>query len=98
MVPICRPAIAPSSSSASSRLASAWAARAASTWPASVRRLPRRIELDPFLEDEIFGVAKPGLAPLKKGALAPAKLAEFMLLAREPGSSSQQIIDEELRA
>src|SRR5439155_18169552 len=49
-----------------------------------------RIELEPFLEDEIIGVAKRGLAPLKKGALAPAKLSEFMLLAREPGSSSQQ--------
>src|SRR5213592_116312 len=57
-----------------------------------------RIELEPFLEDEIIGVAKRGLAPLKKGALAPAKLSEFMLLAREPGSSSQRVIDEELRA
>src|SRR5436190_13656136 len=56
-----------------------------------------RIKLDPFLEDEIVGVAKPGLAPLKHGALAPAKLGEFMLLAREPGSSSQQVIDQELR-
>jgi molybdate transport repressor ModE-like protein len=56
-----------------------------------------RIELEPFLEDEIVGVAKPGLAPLKSGALAPAKLTEFMLLAREPGSSSQQMIDDELR-
>jgi molybdate transport repressor ModE-like protein len=57
-----------------------------------------RIELEPFLEDEVVGVAKPGLAPLKNGALAPSKLAEFMLLAREPGSSSQQVIDAELRA
>src|ERR671935_830236 len=57
-----------------------------------------RIELDPFLEDEIVGVAKPGLVPLKDGAVAPARLAEFMLLAREPGSSSQQAIDGELRA
>jgi molybdate transport repressor ModE-like protein len=57
-----------------------------------------RIQLEPFLEDEIVGVAKPGLAPLKKGALAPTRLAEFMLLAREPGSGSQQVIDEELRA
>ena len=57
-----------------------------------------RIELDPFLEDEIVGVAKPGLAPLKNGALTPTKLAEFMLLAREPGSSSQEVIDDELRA
>jgi molybdate transport repressor ModE-like protein len=57
-----------------------------------------RIELEPFLEDEIVGVAKPGLVPFKKGALAPTKLAEFMLLARERGSSSQQTINEELRA
>src|SRR5207253_680517 len=57
-----------------------------------------RIELEPFLEDEIVGVAKPGLVPLKNGAAAPAQLSEFLLLAREPGSSSQQIIDEELRA
>jgi LysR family transcriptional regulator, low CO2-responsive transcriptional regulator len=57
-----------------------------------------RIELEPFLEDEIVGVTKPGLAPLKKGALAPAGLADFMLLSREPGSSSQRFIDEELLA
>jgi molybdate transport repressor ModE-like protein len=57
-----------------------------------------RIALDPFLEDEIVGVAKPGLVPLTKGAVKPARLTEFMLLAREPGSSSQRAIDEELRA
>jgi molybdate transport repressor ModE-like protein len=56
-----------------------------------------RIELEPFLEDEIVGVAKPGLAPLKKGALVPARLQDFMLLAREAGSSSQRAIDEELQ-
>src|SRR6058998_3584375 len=44
-----------------------------------------RIELEPFLEDEIVGVAKPGFAPLKSGSLAPARLSEFLLLAREPG-------------
>ena len=60
-------------------------------------RADERIELEPFLEDEIVGVAKPGLAPLKKGVIAPARLSEFMLLARETGSSSQQTIDEELR-
>jgi molybdate transport repressor ModE-like protein len=57
-----------------------------------------RIELQPFLEDEVVGVAKPGLAPLRGGRLAPARLADFMLLSRERGSSSQQVIDEELRA
>jgi molybdate transport repressor ModE-like protein len=56
------------------------------------------IELDPFLEDEIVGVAKPGLAPLTKGRLATAQLSKFMLLAREPGSSSQRAIDDELHA
>src|SRR5438445_1146429 len=56
-----------------------------------------RIELEPFLEDEIVGVAKPGLAPLRKGTLAPARLTEFLLLAREPGSSSQRAVDNELR-
>jgi molybdate transport repressor ModE-like protein len=61
-------------------------------------RAHKRIELEPFLEDEIVGVAKPGLVPLENGALALARLGEFMLLAREPGSSSQQTIDEELRA
>src|SRR5213595_3858220 len=34
-----------------------------------------RIQLDPFLEDEVVGVAKPGLAPLKNGRLALARLA-----------------------
>src|SRR6266511_770568 len=57
-----------------------------------------RITLEPFLEDEIVGVAKPGLAPLRHGRLATARLSEFMLLSREPGSSSRAIIDAELRA
>jgi molybdate transport repressor ModE-like protein len=57
-----------------------------------------RIELEPFLEDEIVGVAKAGLLPLRNGKLAPARLSEFMLLARERGSSSQRFVDEELRA
>jgi LysR family transcriptional regulator, low CO2-responsive transcriptional regulator len=56
-----------------------------------------RIELSPFLEDEIIGVAKPGYAPLKNGVLALAKLSDFMVLSREPGSSSQLMIDKELR-
>jgi molybdate transport repressor ModE-like protein len=57
-----------------------------------------RIELEPFLEDELVGVAKPGLAPLRNGKLAPAHLAKFLLLSREPGSSSQRMIDVELRS
>lgn len=56
-----------------------------------------RIVLDPFLEDEIVGFAKPGSVPLKNGKLAPARLSDFMLLSREPGSSSQQLANAELR-
>jgi LysR family transcriptional regulator, low CO2-responsive transcriptional regulator len=57
-----------------------------------------RIVLEPFLEDEIVGVAKPGLAPLDEGRLEPARLADYMLLAREPGSSSRRVVSAELRA
>lgn len=57
-----------------------------------------RIELEPFLEDEIVGVAKPGVLPLRNGALATGRLPELMLLSREPGSSSQRAIDDEIRS
>src|SRR5256884_5088357 len=40
-------------------------------------RADDRIELAPFLEDEVVGVARPGLAALKNGSLAPARLSEF---------------------
>src|SRR3989442_1591617 len=57
-----------------------------------------RIQLDPFLEDEVVGVAKPGLAPLAEGAVAPERLADFLLLEREAGSGTQRLVDDELRA
>jgi molybdate transport repressor ModE-like protein len=52
-----------------------------------------RIALEPFLEDEIVGVARPRTLPLQHGRVAPERLSEHMLLAREPGSSSQQLAD-----
>jgi molybdate transport repressor ModE-like protein len=55
-----------------------------------------RIVLEPFLDDEIVGVAKPGLLPIKNGVLRSSALSTQMLLAREPGSSSQHIADAEL--
>ncbi len=57
-----------------------------------------RIELEPFADDEIVGVAQPGLLPLKRGKVEPAALAREMLLARETGSSTQALADAELRA
>src|SRR5207237_273296 len=46
----------------------------------------------------LAGLPKPGLAPSKNGRLALARIAEFMLLTREPGSGSQRIVDDELRS
>ena len=58
----------------------------------------RRVTLEPFLEDEILGVAKPGLLPLDDGKLEPRLIAELTLLSREHGSSSRDLTEAELRA
>jgi len=55
-----------------------------------------RIVLEPFLEDEIVGVAKPGALELVDGFLDPRRLGELTLLRREPGSSSRAIAEAEL--
>jgi molybdate transport repressor ModE-like protein len=52
-----------------------------------------RITLEPFLEDEIVGIARPGLLQLDDGLLDPDALAEQMLLAREPASSSRSVVE-----
>src|SRR6266498_752773 len=52
-----------------------------------------RVRLEPFLEDEIVGIAKPGLLPLKTGRLNPAEIASVALLSREPGSSSRELAE-----
>lgn len=57
-----------------------------------------RIELERFADDEIVGVARPGLLRLDRGSVEPAALAGVTLLAREPGSSTQALADAELAA
>ncbi len=57
-----------------------------------------RIELEPFLDDEIVGIAKPGTLPLKKGRLDPRRIGSLLLLSREPESSSRQLVEQELQA
>ena len=52
-----------------------------------------RIVLEPFLEDEIIGVARPGQLPLREGRLAPKRIGDLTLLAREPGSSSRELVE-----
>jgi LysR family transcriptional regulator, low CO2-responsive transcriptional regulator len=57
-----------------------------------------RISLQPFLDDEVLGVAKRGVLHLERGRLDPARIADQMLLAREPGSGTQELADQELAA
>jgi molybdate transport repressor ModE-like protein len=56
-----------------------------------------RIALDPFVDDEIVGIARPGTLPIADGRVSVERLAETMLLVREPGSSSRRLADAELR-
>ena len=55
-----------------------------------------RVALEPFLEDELVGVAQPGLLTIKRGSVRPTALSEFMLLAREPESASRRLADRAL--
>jgi molybdate transport repressor ModE-like protein len=55
-----------------------------------------RIQLEPFVEDEIVGIAGHGLVPLKSGKLAPSAISSLTLLNREPGSSSRALVEREL--
>ena len=55
-----------------------------------------RIALTPFLDDEIVGVARPGLLPVKGGRLRRRSLADTLLLAREPGSASRAVVESAL--
>jgi molybdate transport repressor ModE-like protein len=63
-----------------------------------VNEADARITLVPFLDDEVLGVARPGLLPLRRGRLDLARIAQLMLLAREPGSGTQELADRELEA
>jgi molybdate transport repressor ModE-like protein len=55
-----------------------------------------RIELKPFLADEIVGIAKPGLLPIRNGKVKLAALAEQTLFVRESSSSTRQVAERAL--
>jgi molybdate transport repressor ModE-like protein len=61
------------------------------------QRADERVVLEPFLEDEIVGVAKPGVLDLRDGRLMPRRIPELTLLAREQGSSSRELSETWLR-
>jgi molybdate transport repressor ModE-like protein len=55
-----------------------------------------RVLLEPFLADEIVGVAKPGLLPLRDGRARKADLARQTLLVRERSSSTRRVTERAL--
>lgn len=52
-----------------------------------------RVDLQPFLSDELVGIAQPGTVPLSDGTVDPAALRDHLLLCRESGSASQALVD-----
>jgi molybdate transport repressor ModE-like protein len=57
-----------------------------------------RLAVQPFCEDEVVGVAKPGVLPLEDGTVTPDALSAATFLTAEAGSSTQALADEELQA
>jgi molybdate transport repressor ModE-like protein len=57
-----------------------------------------RVELEPFLTDEIVGIAKPGALDLRRGRVKPDSLATETLLVREASSSTRQVAERALHA
>ena len=57
-----------------------------------------RIQLEPFVGDEIVGVARPGSLTLRGCRASPKQLAEQTLLVREASSSTRRISDRALGA
>ncbi len=57
-----------------------------------------RLALEPFLTDEIVGVAKPGTLPRDRGRVDPAALSGQTLLVRKASSSTRQVTRRALAA
>jgi molybdate transport repressor ModE-like protein len=57
-----------------------------------------RIRFEPFIGDEVVGVAKPGTLTLKDGRVRPDELREQTLLVRDPGSSTRRVSERALGA
>lgn len=54
------------------------------------------VTAEPFLDDELVGIAAPGRVKLRRGKASVAGLARWTLLVREPGSSTQSVADRSL--
>lgn len=81
--------------------ASAWvvaqvAARDVSLGIAGEVDLPEGVMAEPFLEDELVGIAAPGRLAVRRGRVAAGALAGETLLVRERGSSTRAVAERHL--
>jgi molybdate transport repressor ModE-like protein len=53
--------------------------------------LPEGVASEPFLDDELIGIAAPGQLRLRRGKVRADELAEQVLLVRESGSSTRAV-------
>ena len=58
--------------------------------------LPDGVVAEPFLDDEVVGIAAPGAMRLRDGRAAVAELATHTLLVRESGSSTRAVAERAL--
>lgn len=55
--------------------------------------LPDGVRTEPFLDDELIGIAAPGRLELRDGRATPDELARWTLLVRERGSSTRLVAE-----
>jgi DNA-binding transcriptional LysR family regulator len=58
--------------------------------------LPEGVMAEPFLDDEVVGIAAPGAVKLRDGRVPVAELARHTLLVREAGSSTRAVAERAL--
>src|SRR4051794_30957534 len=58
--------------------------------------LPDGVRAEPFLDDELVGIAAPDRIKLRRGKIAIAELSRWTLLVREVGSSTRVVADRHL--
>ncbi len=55
--------------------------------------LPDGVRAEPFLDDELIGIAAPGRVKLRRGKASLSELQRWTLLTREPGSSTRTVAE-----
>ena len=78
---------------ASSWVAERIAAREFSLGIAGEVPIPPGVRAEPFLDDELVGIAAPGRLKLRRGRARLEELGRWTLLVREPGSSTREVAE-----